>query len=75
MTPTFGRIKDDCPAHAIRLLVRAASQEAFPDELGVHRPYMGAIEREERNLTLRSLERIADCLGMDPMELMKRRMR
>jgi len=54
---------------------RGLSQEAFADELGVHRTYMGAIERGERNLTLRSLERIADCLRMDPMELMKRRMR
>jgi len=52
---------------------RGLSQEAFADELGVHRTYMGGIERGERNLTLRSLERIADCLGMDPMELMKRR--
>lgn len=52
---------------------RGLSQEAFADELGVHRTYMGAVERGERNLTLRSLERIADCLGLDPLDLMKRR--
>ena len=34
------------------------SQEAFADVLGVHRTYMGGIERGERNLTLRSLERL-----------------
>ena len=50
---------------------RGLSQEAFADELGVHRTYMGAIESGERNLTLRSLERIADCLGLDPLELLK----
>jgi len=52
---------------------RGLSQEVFADELGVHRTYMGAIERGEGNLTLRSLERIADCLGMDPVELMTKR--
>lgn len=44
---------------------RDVSQEAFAEELGVHRTYMGAIERGERNLTLKSVERIADCLGID----------
>jgi transcriptional regulator with XRE-family HTH domain len=42
------------------------SQEAFADVLGVHRTYMGGIERGERNLTLRSVERIAERLGVDP---------
>ncbi len=46
------------------------SQEAFADELGVHRTYMGGVERGERNLTLRSLERIADRIGLDPRELL-----
>ena len=54
---------------------RGLSQETFADELGVHRTYMGAIERGERNLTLRSLERIAACLGIDPLDLIKRRTR
>ena len=34
------------------------SQEGFADIMGVHRTYMGGLERGERNLTLRSLERI-----------------
>jgi transcriptional regulator with XRE-family HTH domain len=46
------------------------SQEAFADLLGVHRTYMGGIERGERNLTLKSLERIADQIGVDPLELL-----
>ena len=46
------------------------SQEAFADVLGVHRTYMGGIERGERNLTLKSLERIAGRIGLDPMALL-----
>ncbi len=49
---------------------RGLSQEAFADLLGVHRTYMGAVERGERNLTLKSLERIAGRIGIDPMELL-----
>jgi transcriptional regulator with XRE-family HTH domain len=47
------------------------SQEAFADELGVHRTYMGGIERGERNLTLKSLERIAERLKLDPLALLQ----
>jgi transcriptional regulator with XRE-family HTH domain len=48
------------------------SQEAFADMLGVHRTYMGSVERGERNLTLRSLERMAERVGIDPMNLLER---
>ena len=46
------------------------SQEAFAEVLGVHRTYMGGVERGERNLTLRSVERISNCLGVDPVQLL-----
>ncbi len=49
---------------------RGMSQEALADQLGVHRTYMGGVERGERNLTLRSLERIAATLGLDPRDLL-----
>ena len=39
--------------------------------LGVHRTYMGGIERGERNLTLKILERLAERLGIDPMRLLR----
>ncbi|OMB89922.1 transcriptional regulator [Mycolicibacterium conceptionense] len=46
------------------------SQEAFADYMGVHRTYFGAVERGERNLTLQTLERIADFLEVDPLDLL-----
>ena len=46
------------------------SQEAFAEKVGVHRTYMGGLERGERNLTLRSLERIATRLKLDPLDLL-----
>ncbi len=50
---------------------RDMSQEAFADLVGVHRTYMGGLERGERNLTLKSVERIAEQLGIDALALMR----
>jgi transcriptional regulator with XRE-family HTH domain len=52
---------------------RGLSQEAFAEVLGVHRTYMGAVERGERNLTLRSVERLAARIGIEPAELLSNR--
>ncbi len=52
-------------------LERGLSQEDFAEVVGVHRTYMGGLERGERNLTLQSLERIAEVLGVEPRELMR----
>lgn len=54
---------------------RGLSQEAFADVLGFHRTYMGGVERGERNLTLKSVERIADRLGKDPLSLLRAELR
>ncbi|RIT44609.1 helix-turn-helix domain-containing protein [Mycobacteroides abscessus] len=51
-------------------LERGYSQEAFADYMGVHRTYFGAVERGERNLTLQTLEKIAEFLNVDPRELL-----
>jgi transcriptional regulator with XRE-family HTH domain len=50
---------------------RGFSQEEFAHRLGVHRTYLGGLERGERNLTLRSLERVATRIGVDPIELLR----
>jgi transcriptional regulator with XRE-family HTH domain len=54
-----------------RRLELGLSQEAFADVLEVHRTYMGGIERGERNLTLKTVERLAERLGVDPLDLMR----
>lgn len=50
---------------------RGLSQEAFARVLGVHRTYMGGVERGERNLTLKSVERIAERLDLEPLDLLR----
>jgi transcriptional regulator with XRE-family HTH domain len=52
-------------------LAEGLSQEAFADRLAVHRTYRGGVERGERNLTLRSVERLASRLGIDPLVLLQ----
>jgi len=53
-------------------LKRGLSQEAFADVLGVHRTYMGGVERGERNLTLKSLEKMAEQIGVEPLQLLQK---
>ena len=50
-------------------LARRLSQEEFADVIGYHRTYMGGLERGERNATLQTLERLADRLELDRVEL------
>ena len=45
------------------------SQEEFADIVGVHRTYMGGIERGERNITLVTIHKIARALGVPPEAL------
>ena len=56
----------------IRRLRRKAgySQEAFGDVVGLHRTYMGSVERGERNISLDNIERIASALGLTAGQLL-----
>ena len=47
------------------------SQDEFADLAGLHRAYIGAVERGERNITLDTLQRIAAALKVDPTELLR----
>ena len=40
------------------------SQEALAARAGVHRTYIGMIERAERNITLENIEKICSALGL-----------
>ncbi len=49
---------------------RGLSQEDLAELVGVHRTYLGSVERGERNLTLKTVERIAESLNLDPRRLL-----
>lgn len=46
------------------------SQEQLADKAGVHRTYIGMIERAEKNVTLCNIERIAKALNVPICELL-----
>ena len=47
------------------------SQEEFAARVGVHRTYVGMVERAEKNITLINIERFAKALGKKPDELLR----
>lgn len=52
-------------AENIKMLrqTQGLSQEALADKAGLHRTYIGSVERCERNITLFNANRIAQALG------------
>ena len=48
---------------------RGYSQEAFAFECGLHRTYIGCIERGEKNITLVNIEKIAKKLKVRVEEM------
>ena len=49
------------------------SQEDFADQCGLHRTYVGSVERNERNVTLSTLEVFATVLGISVPELLTKK--
>lgn len=46
------------------------SQEELASRAGVHRTYVGMIERAEKNITLENIEKIAKALGLAAKSLL-----
>lgn len=47
------------------------SQEELAERAGVHRTYIGMIERAEKNITLENIEKIAKALRKTPADLLR----
>jgi transcriptional regulator with XRE-family HTH domain len=52
---------------------RGISQEVLAERASLHRTYIGGVERGLRNPSLKSLQRIANGLGVDIAELVVQR--
>ena len=52
---------------------RGWTQEKLASETGLHRAYIGQIERAEKNIGLKNLEKIANALKVDLFELFKQK--
>ena len=48
------------------------SQEELADKAGLHRTYIGSVERGERNITIDAMEKICLALEMSIIELFKK---
>lgn len=67
----------DCPLVAVfaenvrrRRLELGLSQEVLAERAGVHRTYIGMLERSEKNVTIYNIWRLALALEVEPSELL-----
>ncbi|MBS1823158.1 MAG: helix-turn-helix domain-containing protein [Acidobacteria bacterium] len=51
-------------------LARKLSQEKLAEHSGLHRTYVGSIERAERNISLENIDRLAAALGVAAVDLL-----
>lgn len=50
---------------------RGLSQEELAEIAGLHRTYVGSVERGERNVSIDNMERLSKALEVDITELLK----
>lgn len=51
--------------------ILGVSQEKLAEYAGLHRTYIGMIERAEKNITLLNIEKIANALNVELSDLLK----
>lgn len=51
---------------------RGWTQEVLADECGLHRTYIGDIERQQRNVSIDNIEKLAAALDVETWLLLKR---
>jgi transcriptional regulator with XRE-family HTH domain len=47
------------------------SQEVLAEKAGLHRTYIGQVERGERNISVDSMERLADAVNLPLWEMLR----
>jgi transcriptional regulator with XRE-family HTH domain len=52
--------------------IRGLSQEELANMAGLHRTYVGSVERSERNVSIDNMERLAKALEVDITELLRK---
>ena len=64
LTKTLGEVIRD------QRMARGLSQEHFGELAGIHRTYVGMVERGEKNITLSNIVKVARALNLTASELL-----
>ena len=66
------RVSDSFPPNLLRARRQVGlSQEQLAFRAGVTRNYVGGLERGEKSPTLRTLDKLAEALGVSPLDLLR----